>query len=75
MSNEQAGFAHCSSLRLTAKKGCMSKGNAIEVMAVVLEPLPNAMFRLNWKTSIRCCTVPERCARISSAFCPEIKSQ
>ena len=27
-------------------KGCMSKEDAIEVMAVVLEPLPNAMFRV-----------------------------
>ena len=32
--------------RFTAKKGCMSKEDAIEVMAVVLEPLPNAMFRV-----------------------------
>jgi translation initiation factor IF-1 len=28
------------------QKGCMSKEDAIEVMAVVLEPLPNAMFRV-----------------------------
>jgi translation initiation factor IF-1 len=28
------------------RKGCMSKEDAIEVMAVVLEPLPNAMFRV-----------------------------
>jgi translation initiation factor IF-1 len=35
--------AHCSKLKT---KGCMSKEDAIEVMAVVLEPLPNAMFRV-----------------------------
>lgn len=29
-----------------ASKECMSKEDAIEVMAVVLEPLPNAMFRV-----------------------------
>ena len=29
----------------------MSKEDAIEVMAVVLEPLPNAMFRVSWRTS------------------------
>ena len=28
------------------KKDCMSKEDAIEVMAVVIEPLPNAMFRV-----------------------------
>ncbi len=36
-------------LRGTCKldgKECMSKEDAIEVMAVVLEPLPNAMFRV-----------------------------
>jgi translation initiation factor IF-1 len=27
-------------------KECMSKEDAIEVMAVVIEPLPNAMFRV-----------------------------
>ena len=27
-------------------KECMSKEDAIEVMAVVVEPLPNAMFRV-----------------------------
>ena len=27
-------------------KGCMSKEDAIEVMATVIEPLPNAMFRV-----------------------------
>jgi translation initiation factor IF-1 len=35
--------AHGSRLKA---KGCMSKEDAIEVMAVVLEPLPNAMFRV-----------------------------
>jgi len=25
-------------------------------MATVIEPLANAMFRWNWRTSIRCCT-------------------
>jgi translation initiation factor IF-1 len=29
-----------------SRKGCMSKEDAIEVMAVVLEPLPNAMFKV-----------------------------
>ena len=33
-----AGSIHC--------KECMSKEDAIEVMAVVIEPLPNAMFRV-----------------------------
>jgi translation initiation factor IF-1 len=33
-------------LPLETFKGCMSKEDAIEVMAVVLEPLPNAMFRV-----------------------------
>ena len=28
------------------RKECMSKEDAIEVMAVVIEPLPNAMFRV-----------------------------
>ena len=47
-SHEQSGF--CS--RLIARsselilKESMSKEDAIEVMAVVLEPLPNAMFRV-----------------------------
>ena len=35
--------AHCSLLKA---KESMSKEDAIEVMAVVLEPLPNAMFRV-----------------------------
>jgi translation initiation factor IF-1 len=34
------------SQELTASKESMSKEDAIEVMAVVLEPLPNAMFRV-----------------------------
>jgi translation initiation factor IF-1 len=32
--------------KLNACKESMSKEDAIEVMAVVLEPLPNAMFRV-----------------------------
>ena len=43
MSNEQPEFAHSS---LLIAKERMSKEDAIEVMAVVLEPLPNAMFRV-----------------------------
>ena len=37
--------AHSSKLRAYLKES-MSKEDAIEVMAVVLEPLPNAMFRV-----------------------------
>ena len=52
----------------------MSKEDAIEVMATVIEPLPNAMFKVNWKTSTRCWRMfRARCARISSAFCRETR--
>jgi len=36
-------------------RSCLSKEDAIEVMATVLEPLPNAMFNVGLKTSTRCC--------------------
>ena len=44
MSKSVSLTAHRS--QLNANKGCMSKEDAIEVMATVLEPLPNAMFRV-----------------------------
>jgi translation initiation factor IF-1 len=46
VSNEQAEFAPRSLLNAQCSKESMSKEDAIEVMAVVLEPLPNAMFRV-----------------------------
>jgi len=39
-------FAKTQKPSLKAFKESMSKEDAIEVMAVVLEPLPNAMFRV-----------------------------
>jgi translation initiation factor IF-1 len=33
-------------LEALKKQECMSKEDAIEVMAVVIEPLPNAMFKV-----------------------------
>jgi translation initiation factor IF-1 len=39
--------------RLKAFKESMSKEDAIEVMAVVLEPLPNAMFRVELENKHR----------------------
>jgi len=48
----------------------MSKEDAIEVMAVVLEPLPNAMFKVELENKHQVLAqYPARCARISFAFC------
>ena len=32
----------------------MSKADVIEIEGTVIEQLPNAMFRWNWKTGIKC---------------------
>ena len=54
----------------------MSKEDAIEVMAVVLEPLPNAMFRVELENKHQVLAhVWERCARILFAFCPGTRSR
>ena len=54
----------------------MSKEDAIEVMAVVLEPLPNAMFRVELENKHQVLAhVSGRCARISFGFCPETRSR
>ena len=39
-------IARCSRLELVTNKESMSKEDAIEVMATVVEPLPNAMFKV-----------------------------
>ena len=39
-------IARCSRLEFVANKESMSKEDAIEVMATVVEPLPNAMFKV-----------------------------
>jgi hypothetical protein len=48
----------------------MAKEEAIEVMAKVMETLPNAMFRVELeRVSTRCLpTSPERCASILFGF-------
>jgi len=52
----------------------MSKEDAIEVMAVVVEPLPNAMFKVELENKHQVLAhVSVRCGRTSSGFCREIK--
>ena len=54
----------------------MSKEDAIEVMAVVIEPLPNAMFKVELENKHQVWRMfPARCARTSSAFCRATKSR
>jgi len=54
----------------------MSKEDAIEVMAVVVEPLPNAMFKVELENKHRYWrTFPARCGRTLYGFCREIKSR
>ncbi len=61
----------------------MSKEDAIEVMAVVLEPLPNAMFRVELENKHQVLAhvsgkrrmFQARCGRISSAFFPGTRWQ
>jgi len=48
----------------------VSKEDAIEVMATVIEPLPNAMFRVELENKHQVLAhVSAECARISSRFC------
>jgi len=63
-------------IREEKKKGDSgnSKEDAIEVMATVIEPLPNAMFRVELENKHQVLAhVPARCARISSGFWRETK--
>jgi translation initiation factor IF-1 len=50
----------------------MSKEEAIEVQATVLEPLPNAMFRGNWN-KMCLAHISGKMRKISSEFFPAIK--
>ena len=64
-------------IREEKKKGDSgnSKEDAIEVMATVIEPLPNAMFRVELENKHQVLAhVSGRCARILSAFWRETKS-
>jgi len=65
-------------IREEKKKGDSgnSKEDAIEVMATVIEPLPNAMFRVELENKHQVLrTFPARCARILSGFWRETRSR
>jgi hypothetical protein len=52
--------------------GESGKEDAIEVMATVIEPLPNAMFRVELENKHQVLAhISGRCARTSSVFCRE----
>jgi hypothetical protein len=62
-------------IREEKKKGDSgnSKEDAIEVMATVVEPLPNARFRVELEMHQVLAHVSARCARTSSGFSRETR--